>query len=862
MGTVGIDGPNFYIISGTTVAVISNLQSNHLSVECPVIFSRRGTIRQIQQISSMKKAIKNTRSLAAVIGLILLMAGTVFARTDVVPDTLFYGDTPSILENPFGSGFIAGKNGYNDTGKYQRFDIAANVNVIGTGLYFGVLQDISDSDSLTVVVRGVGANGAPGVLLYSMAVAAKSLQQGLDGNYFRFSEPLTVAGADTPASVFIGVEWGPTFSGVFALYCDADGQGDEAGRAWERFDDGGFNDFGRQLNPTFSWGIDVDLFISALHVPLAPISGPLSGNYTIPSATGFPSLAAAFNTLNEFGADGMVTFLVADDLDERNNVLTINRPDITQSTRVTIRPAPGTKPTITLSGRNTAATESAGAGIAIFNTSWVTINGAAEGNSRDLTVLYDDAGAGANGIISIIGESYVVSVVNSNIQYTEALPTVAGIRVRRDNAATVVPVGLVFDNNAIGSLDKPVREGVALFGVGSPMLRVEARVTNNDIFATWRAITTFFVEDNVYEGNRITVTGTSANPAWYAGVYLAGGSGMTSISNNEMILTGANFTADGRYSAGVVINLNLGEITIANNMISHPEDFTVHGSSSAFNRYGIVFHREGGGETYNIIHNSVYLNQGSAINGISAAIGFEANGTLYSGRNHNSSMAVVNNIFVNNGKSANDFAIQWPHDSGAPDANHNNYYVDPASDARVGFYNQAATATLAAWKSASNVDASSTDASVEFMSSSDLRLTGESLGDQNLAGVFMPAFATDIFGTSRNTQNPYKGAFESEVTITSLEHVNTLPASFNLYQNYPNPFNPSTTIRFELPVEAMVRLQIYTVNGQLVTTLVNDIRAAGEHLVTFDAAQLASGVYVYRLVAGDFVQTRTMSLIK
>jgi hypothetical protein len=810
----------------------------------------------------MKTSLQTVSTLLAIIVLSLFMAGSAIARTDVVPDTLFYGNTPSVLENPFGAGYIAGKNGYGDTGKYQRFDVNQNVNVIGAGFYFGVLEDVQPADSLTIVVRGIGSNGAPGSILYSQAVDAASLKSGLQGNYLTFSEPITVAGADTLVSVFIGIEWKSSFSGTFALYSDADGEGDKAGRAWERFDDGGFNDFGRQLNPTFSWGIDVDLFISALHVPIPAISGPLSGSYTVPSSIGFASLAAAFDALNEFGAEGPVTFLIAGDLDERGNVLTINRPDLSQATPVTIRPAQGSRPTVTMSGGNTATTESAGAGIAIFNTSWVTINGAAEGESRALTLLFDDATAGANGVISIIGSSYVVRVINTNIQFAEAAASVTGIRVRRDNAATVVPVGLVFENNAIGTIEKPFRDAVALFGVGSPLLRVEAQILNNDLVASWRAITTFFVEDNVYEGNRITVTGSNPNPAWYAAVYLAGGSGMTRITNNSMVLTGTNFSADARYIAGVVINLNLGEITIANNMISMTDDFAVQGSSSSFNRYGVVYHREGGGETYNIIHNSVYLNDAPAISGRSAAIGFEANGTLYGGRNHNSNIALVNNIFVNKGRSADDFAMYWPNESGAPDANFNNYYVDPASDARIGFYNQAATTTLAAWKSASASDPATTAVSVEFVSSSDLRLSGESLGDANMAGVYLPAFSTDMFGTNRNMMNPYKGAFESDVVITNVEHHSSFPSTFSLHQNFPNPFNPSTTIRFELPVETMVRLQVYNVTGQLVTTLVNDVRSAGEHQVTFDASNLASGVYVYRLAAGDFVQTRTMSLIK
>jgi hypothetical protein len=89
-----------------------------------------------------------------------------------------------------------------------------------------------------------------------------------------------------------------------------------------------------------------------------------------------------------------------------------------------------------------------------------------------------------------------------------------------------------------------------------------------------------------------------------------------------------------------------------------------------------------------------------------------------------------------------------------------------------------------------------------------------------------------------------------------------LPAEFTLDQNYPNPFNPTTTIRFGLPESADVRLEVYTVLGQRVMTLVNENRSAGWHTVSFNGAGLSSGVYVYRIQAGGIVQTRKMMLLK
>lgn len=88
-----------------------------------------------------------------------------------------------------------------------------------------------------------------------------------------------------------------------------------------------------------------------------------------------------------------------------------------------------------------------------------------------------------------------------------------------------------------------------------------------------------------------------------------------------------------------------------------------------------------------------------------------------------------------------------------------------------------------------------------------------------------------------------------------------------MYQNYPNPFNPTTTIKFALKQDAMVNLKIYNILGQEVATLVNGHLTAGLKTINFNAANLASGVYIYRLEVvgqdgGKFVNTKKMMLLK
>ncbi len=89
-----------------------------------------------------------------------------------------------------------------------------------------------------------------------------------------------------------------------------------------------------------------------------------------------------------------------------------------------------------------------------------------------------------------------------------------------------------------------------------------------------------------------------------------------------------------------------------------------------------------------------------------------------------------------------------------------------------------------------------------------------------------------------------------------------IPSAYRLEQNYPNPFNPGTTITYVLPRSSEVRLTVCDVLGRTVSVLVNDTRGAGVHEVAFDASGLSSGVYLYRLQAGDFVQARKLMVLR
>ena len=97
---------------------------------------------------------------------------------------------------------------------------------------------------------------------------------------------------------------------------------------------------------------------------------------------------------------------------------------------------------------------------------------------------------------------------------------------------------------------------------------------------------------------------------------------------------------------------------------------------------------------------------------------------------------------------------------------------------------------------------------------------------------------------------------------TAVENEEAVPTTYTLYQNYPNPFNPTTNIKFSLPTSGQVRLTIYDAVGREVATLVNNELSAGSHNIEWRAQGMASGIYLYRIVAGNFVKVNKMLLVK
>lgn len=142
---------------------------------------------------------------------------------------------------------------------------------------------------------------------------------------------------------------------------------------------------------------------------------------------------------------------------------------------------------------------------------------------------------------------------------------------------------------------------------------------------------------------------------------------------------------------------------------------------------------------------------------------------------------------------------------------------------------------------------------------------------KSLTNDSLIAFATDedgIWPSGASTINPSGGTTAIILTssdvnaFTSVNDKDIIMQEYNLAQNYPNPFNPTTTISFSLPKAGLVKLSIYNILGKEISVPVNEYLGAGMHSIQFNASNLSSGVYFYRLTVGSFSDTRRMLIIK
>ena len=141
---------------------------------------------------------------------------------------------------------------------------------------------------------------------------------------------------------------------------------------------------------------------------------------------------------------------------------------------------------------------------------------------------------------------------------------------------------------------------------------------------------------------------------------------------------------------------------------------------------------------------------------------------------------------------------------------------------------------------------------------------------------FLSGYHTDAFGGEGSnlagltvaghlvytTQGVSLGIYDISAALGASSQPEPLPQSFALYPAYPNPFNPSTTISFDLPQTSPVRLDVFDIQGRLVSTLIDHPLSAGHHVTNVNAESWPSGMYLCRLRSGAFTATQKLLLLK
>jgi hypothetical protein len=583
------------------------------------------------------------------------------------------------------------------------------------------------------------------------------------------------------------------------------------------------------------------------------IANPLpTGSYTVGSAGYFPTIDSAFNRLHADGIAGPVTLLLKDTL----YVAPSNLGDFRligpiagagPTSRITIRPADGVS--VEIRGNGTAT-------ITFEDVSYLTLDGTSlQGNTRltvhtllnlgygwndgidlwkncdhvviqNLTASSDDIARMGASTITLLGDgsgapdSCLVSglaVISGSM----------GIAVSGYPSYLIRPKGNVLRGNHIGSpKDSLISRGFQIEGADGTIiennhvenLRLSLPDSYGDRYIL--GINAYFCRDVVIRNNVVHNVCATMSQTYIDGILLSGGTSQRGA--NAWVYNNMVYDICNRASEGVDLN-----------------GIGVWAQDSARFDY-----------------NSVYLSPtGSTFSSVgSSALGFYFTASLFT---------VRNNILVNLRQERSNLAAAiWfsPY-----------WKLSDNNDLHVGQYDSSFVALYGAnrYKGIDNLHADgkevhSISVMPPFVSPQNLHLTNSAsaLAD---AATPIPGIATDIDGDLRPTPGhaaPDMGADEFVHPTGVEDQVSGVPLSFSLEQNYPNPFNPNTTIKFELPQRSLVTLFVFNTLGQEVATLVNGEYEAGFHETTFDASGLSSGMYFYRLRAGDFVETKKLLVLK
>ena len=618
-----------------------------------------------------------------------------------------------------------------------------------------------------------------------------------------------------------------------------------------------------------------------LLVPVLALAQNITGTKII-GGTGtpdYPTLAAAITALNTSHASGTVTFLINGDLSETGS------PEITDTALVggntlTIKPNTGKTPTVTFSAVVTSGNKS-NAGLTITGNSAsygsvgnITIDGSntVGGTTQDMTFALNDATNGRY-LIRLSGNTDNVTIKNLKLVATAIKPTTtSGTRTYGINClamASGAADNLTVSNCLIGSSSATFYYGMYKPDGGTLPAGTGLTVSGNTIFAQHKGMNIWYAAGTTdINNNTISIIGALNGYVQNSvnGIYVEAWSGTCNVFNNKCVTLKA--VATGQTSLkplyGILLYNPSGEApagqtaNVYNNFFS---DFYYTGDAASYPSEinGIAI--DAYGQTVNAYFNSIYITganiTSNPVYGIrvyddSLLTANLKNNIIVNAVNHDSAYAIYRGAMTTNAVITSDY---------------NDLCVSGAN-ANIGIYGTTKCKTVANWTSASSQDAHSVNlnpaatlgAAKQWTSVTDLHWV--SAPSNAYAGTPIGGITKDIDGETRNASTPYLGADE-DGTFTGVGQGSlSEPRGFALGQNYPNPFNPSTTIRYTVPQAGFVSMKIHNMLGTEIATLVSEVKWAGTYDLTWNAANLPSGVYFYTLRAGGSTATGRMLLIK
>jgi hypothetical protein len=134
--------------------------------------------------------------------------------------------------------------------------------------------------------------------------------------------------------------------------------------------------------------------------------------------------------------------------------------------------------------------------------------------------------------------------------------------------------------------------------------------------------------------------------------------------------------------------------------------------------------------------------------------------------------------------------------------------------------------------------------------------------DMNYSNINKAVIKLKSSGNGDLTDYNFDNFFIEDSSIVADDSTIVIPKSYNLSQNFPNPFNPSTVINYQIPHTSKITIKLYDIIGNEVSTIVDGNKAAGSYSVTYNALNLASGIYIYELKSNEFVSRKKMMFIK